>query len=326
MSGQVDIHEVARIAGVSTATVSRVLNGFAGVRPATRERVEAAVEQTGYRPNLVARAFQQKRAAAVGFVLPYVHDYYARRVDAATDVLQGTGYRMLLTTTRRTPGALVQALELLESERVSGAIVSPILLSEEEKAALVGFSRRVPLVVLDTAIGDGVPVVRFDDREAGRLAARHLVERGCRDVVLLRGPEGHGPSDARYAGWHDVLDGAGIPAGTELTCGFAFENGAEAVRELLRVNSRLPEAILFTNDDAAIGGMAAIRESGFRMPEDVSVVSIDGSFYSRYAVPPLTTVEQDQRLAGRAAAEVLVQGGKGRIIPEQRLLVRGSVK
>jgi LacI family transcriptional regulator, galactose operon repressor len=325
------IYDVARLAGVSTATVSRALNGTAQIAPATRRAIDAAVEQLGYRPNSIARSLVTKSTQTIALLLPDISNpFYADLVSGIQEYALANDHTMLLCTTEGDAEREEEYLQLLRAKQVDGALVDGLVLPPDRIARFVrdGF----PIVCLDRDIdSSAIPLVQVDNRLGGRVATQHLILLGHRRIAHVTGAATLGISKERRAGYADALEKAGIEVDSAyITVGtFTEDGGYRAARLLLEVEPR-PTAIFAANDLTAVGAINAIVERGLRVPDDVSVVGFDDVRLAAYTAPPLTTVKQPADRIARLATELLIgliRGGEAdqlRHLLPPSLVVRGS--
>jgi LacI family transcriptional regulator len=318
MSARPTIYDVARLAGVSTASVSRALNGTGQMAPATRAAIEAAVEELGYRPNTIARSLVTKSTQTIAFLLPDItNPFYAALVSGIQQYALSHGHTMLLCTTEGDAEREEQYLELLRSKQVDGALVDGLVLPPDRIARFVkdGF----PIVCLDRDIAaKSIPLVQVDNRLGGRLATEHLLARGHRQIAHVTGAKGQRISEDRLGGFLDVqtaVDRRLIADG-----GFTVEGGYEATRTLVESGVEFT-AIFAANDLSAIGVLNALSEEGLRVPEDVSVVGFDDIRLAAYTSPPLTTVHQPAFEIAQRATQILIDLTRGKRIRKLRHLL-----
>ncbi|PZQ89950.1 MAG: LacI family transcriptional regulator [Leifsonia xyli] len=291
------MHDVAALAGVSHITVSRVLNDYPSIRPATRERVLAAIAELGYRRNLAARALVTSRTRAIGVLAPEVAQHGpASSVLAVESAARAHGYHPLVTATALEHDATVAALEFLLDQAVEALVV--IAPHETVLAAIRDLDIRVPLVTLqapDRPGGIGV------DQVAGtRLATEHLLALGHRSIQHLAGPEGSLEAAARLLGYAEAM--AGLDAPEVLFGDWGAASGYAAADAL----SPEVTAVVAGNDQMALGLIAGLADAGRQVPGDVSVVGFDDIPEAAFVRPALTTVHQDFALIGRLAVESLL--------------------
>jgi LacI family transcriptional regulator len=325
------IYDVARLAGVSTATVSRALNGTAPIAPTTRTAIDQAVEQLGYRANTIARSLVTKSTQTIAFLLPDItNPFYASLVSGIQEHTLRNGHTMLLCTTDGDPEREEQYLELLRAKQVDGALVDGLVLPPERIARFVadGF----PIVCLDRDVDSpSVPLVQVDNRLGARMATEHLLSLGHTRIAHVAGAEDLRISEQRAAGYREALAAAGVEADPRLTATGSFtEGGGYAATLALLESGAEPTAVFAANDLSAIGAINAIIESGWRVPVDVSVVGFDDLRLSAFTAPPLTTIHQPAVEIAHRATEILVDLIRGRSVHrlqyllEPRLVVRSS--
>lgn len=296
------IRDVARHAGVSTATVSRVISGSVAARPATRERVLAAAQTLGYRPSAVARSLKLRTTRTLGLLVTDIQNpYYPEIVRAVEDAALERNLAVLLCNGADDPAREETYLDLLVDRRVDGIIIASSGLQERHGAWLA--RRSVPVVLVNWAAPDlHLPAILGDNRAGGRLATDHLLALGHRQIGHLSAPARNAATAERLAGILDALVGAGIDPGTLVVVegDGQVAGGERAARELIERKPTLT-AIVCYNDLTAIGAVRALRALGRRVPNDVSVVGYDDIALSAWIEPPLTTIAQRTSEMGRWA-------------------------
>lgn len=325
-SRQPTLSDVARLAGVSPQTASRVVNNYEFISPATRTRVLRAIEQLGYRRNAAARSLATGRSDVIGVVIDdFVQNGPARTLGGIETAAREAGYGMTVVTTGdvHAPGAFADALRRLERQDVDGiVVVAPE--NDEAKAARLRIEASVPIVTIAAAHADGEDGIEVDTVRSAREATRHLLDLGHRSILHLAGPLDFVAAQARLEGWRAELAAAGLPA-TELhvaedwTPRAGYEVGRRVVRDMAAT------AVFAGNDELAQGLLLALHEAGLRVPEDVSVVGYDDNAAAAYTIPPLTTVRQDFGALGRRSIERLVAAIEGREAPRAEPLIQHLV-
>jgi DNA-binding LacI/PurR family transcriptional regulator len=300
------IADVAREAGVSTATVSRVLSGVGRARPETRARVLNAARNLEYRPSLVARSLKQRATRTIGLIVTDIENpYFPQLVRAVEDAANAEGYAILLCNADENPEREASYLDVLVERRVDGMIVAASTIGTRQREWLA--NPPVPVVLVNTRSPQAdLPSVASDNRAGGRMAARHLLGLGHRRIGYLMPPPRNLDAPNRVAGVRDEL--RRVPAAT-LTVGHGaatVAGGETAMRELLAAKP-WPTAVIAYNDLMAIGAMRAIRRVGLRVPGDVSLVGFDDVAFAAYAEPALTTVRQETAEMGRWAVATLTE-------------------
>jgi DNA-binding LacI/PurR family transcriptional regulator len=326
------IREVAQAAGVSVATVSRVVSGSSHhVRPGTRGRVLAAVARLRYQPNLVARGLKKRVTHTVGLIVPDISNpFYPAIARGIEDVASRAGLGVLLCNTYEDLTKERTYLNLLDKRMVDGLIFATV---GANTAHLRMLRRRgVPVVLIARAPdGVGIDAVLVDNRRGARDATEHLLRLGHREIVFIGGPAAVPVASQRLAGYQDAMSAAGIPLMPALIRdgGFRAEGGAATAAAL--VERRVPfTAIVAANDLMAIGAMEELRRRGRRLPHDVAVVGFDDITFASIVEPSLTTVAQPKYRMGSLAMERLLEllgGGDRRpirLVLEPELVVRES--
>lgn len=299
------MHDVAALAGVSHQTVSRVLNDHPRVRPETRQRVLDAIAQLGYRRNSAARALVTRRTGTIGVVTSGSALFGPTSTLIALEHAARDAGLFVSVATVPTWGAdqVSTVLEHFMSQGVDGVVV--IAAHDDAVVAVRAFDEPVPIVMVGPKNLPGpLHSVAVDQYAGGRLAVRHLLELGHRDVVHLAGPVDWLDARWRIEGWRDELAAAGIRAGEPIPGDWSAQRGYDVGRELAA--GELPTAVFAANDQLALGLLRAFAEAGLRVPTDVSVVGFDDVDGSAHFFPPLTTVRQEFGALGRRCMELLL--------------------
>lgn len=293
------MHDVARRAGVSHQTVSRVLNGAERVLPATRERVLAAIEELGYRRNLAARALVTSRTRAIGVLAPATADFGPiSSLHAVELAVRDAGYQPLITSTPVSAAAARESVEFLLRRSVEALIVIAPYRVVLDAVADLGES--LPVVTLQTAAAaDGVGI---DQAAGARMASRHLLDLGHRAVQQLTGPDDFVEAGVRRDAAAAVLSAAGAVPLPDLHGDWTADSGYAAGAAL----DPRATAVLCGNDQMALGLMHALADAGRQVPGELSVVGFDDIPESAHSLPPLTTVHQDFGEVGRRAVARLI--------------------
>ncbi|MCI2415944.1 LacI family DNA-binding transcriptional regulator [Saccharopolyspora sp. K220] len=298
------VTDVARAAGVSHQTVSRVLNGHPSVRPDTRRRVQEAIERLGYRRNSAARALVTKRSQALG-VIGYETTLYGpmRTLNGVERAAREAGYFVAVANSGvPTPASLREAVSRLTDQGVEGIVViAPVL---GTVAALDTLRDTLPLVVAEGGVAPGLPVVSVDQELGARMATRHLLDQGVDTVWHVAGPANWLEAEARLAGWQQELVHAGARVPDPPRGDWSPANGYEIGRKLARRGD--VQAVFVANDQMAIGLLHAFAEAGIAVPDDVVVAGFDDVPEAAYYPPPLTTVRQDFASVGQRSIELLL--------------------
>jgi DNA-binding LacI/PurR family transcriptional regulator len=319
----VTLHDVARLAEVSIKTVSNVIHDYPHIRPATRQKVEDAIAELGYTPNLTARNLRSGRTGAIALALPDLGlAYFA---ELAAQVIQEAEAAGVAVLVEQTGADRDRELDLLRGPRrklTDGLIFSPLGMSNEDKAAL---EVDYPLVLLGERIFDGpTDHVTMRNVDAARAATEHLIASGHRRIAVIGAHEGElvGSAALRMQGYREALEAAGIPYDDEIvgyTTLWHRANGADSMRELLARGARF-DAVFGLNDTLALGAMRVLQEAGRRVPDDVAVIGFDWLDEAKYSIPSLTTVDPGRAWIARTAVATLLERISGTPDPEPRTM------
>jgi DNA-binding LacI/PurR family transcriptional regulator len=293
--------QVAARAGVSNQTVSRVANDSPRVDPLTRQRVERAMAELGYRPNRAARALRTGRTQTLGLVAQTLATIgNSRMLQAVADAASARGYALTVVTLGD-DGDIARAFERLHDQGVDGAIV----LNEATALARDSAGTGVRLVVVDSPPDERFTVIGTDHAAGARLATEHLLAAGHRTVHHLAGPEGSFAASERERGWRDALAAADVEAPPLARGDWSATSGYAQTKRMLAAGTDLT-ALFAANDQMALGALRALAESGRRVPEDVAVIGFDDVADAADYLPPLSTVRQDFDALGEQAVQRLV--------------------
>jgi LacI family transcriptional regulator len=303
------INDIARLAGVSKKTVSRVINASPFVRADTRERIEAVIAELGYAPDPQARGLAYGRAFLIGLVYDNPNPQYVVNMQLGLlDGMRGSGFELVVhPCDRNSPTFLDDLRAFIERQRLFGVVLTPSVSEDEGAARLmsdIGCSYvRVASVSLDTP----EHMIETRDRLGGREAARHLADLGHTRIAFISGPPTFRSSYERRSGFEEALNERGLtlPKAYVAEGGYTFESGIARGRELLQLDQP-PTAIFAANDEMAAGVLQAARQLGLGIPEDVSVVGFDDFQIASRVWPALTTIRTPTREIGRLAVERLL--------------------
>lgn len=323
------MHDVARMAGVSHQTVSRVLNGHPSVRPTTRDRVLAAIKDLDYRRNLAARALVTGRSQTLG-VVSFDTTLYgpASTLYGIEQAARDAGYFVAIASLKSIDrSSVLEALDRLMSLAVDGIIV--IAPQVAAVKALADLPQGVSVVVTSSGGTPDLPAVGVDQETGATLATQHLLDHGHTQVWHIAGPPGWLEARARERAWRATMESGGGEAPDAIAGDWSAQSGYAAAKRL--VKKRGLSAIFAANDHMALGALRALTEAGIRVPEDVSLVGFDDVPESAFLSPPLTTVRQDFDELGRRSLAMLLDhmsgaaGAADRATVAVKLVVRNSV-
>ena len=314
-SGRANIRQVAALAGVSHQTVSRVLNGHASIRPATRERVLAAIEELDYRPNHAARALATRKSNRIGVIVDSAVEYGPNSTLRGLErAARAAGYSVTSATVGDDdPLGPSIALEHLMMQGIDAlCLIAPRLSSLDHVRSS---SMHMPALVVTAAKDETFLTVSVDQELGAALAVRHLIDLGHRRIAHVAGPLDWLDARARERAFHSRVKAWGIRERPIIVGDWSADFGYDFGRGV----SRLPDytAVFAANDDMALGLIHGFHEAGFSVPDDISIVGFDDLPVSRHFLPPLTTVRQDFHALGVKAVDVLRAAVEGQEIPQR---------
>jgi LacI family transcriptional regulator len=316
------IRDVARLAAVSVATVSNVLNSARQVAPETRERVLKAVQALGYSPHAAARSMRGRSSGLIGLIVADItNSFFTSLVHAVERAANAQGFAVVLCNSDEDLEREQRHLQLLRTQRVDGIILAAT--GQRSSARVTALSQlRAPVVLVDRGLDElGLDAVVLDNRRAALEATRHILSFGHRRVAMIGGPPSISTGAERLAGYREALHEAGLAYDPSRVrdAGFREEPAYDATCELLALPAtRRPTALFAANSLIAIGVMRAVADAGLRCPEDVSVVSIDDFAWANAFRPRLTTVAQPVDAMGETAVRLLMGRLDGSAPPEPR--------
>ncbi len=332
------LDEVAKSAGVSRSTVSRVINDHPSVSDETRAKVQAAIEQCGYRPNAVARSLATNRTNILGMVVPesvtklFTDPYFPLMLRGATEACNRRGYHLILSLFTASVESSIMHDRIARSGYLDGLIAANASLDDKLIPGL--FAEGIPFVNIGRHPDDRVNYVDVDNRGGARMATEHLVRLGHKRIAMIGGPADMTPAQDRLDGYLEVMSTHRLPASKGLIAegDFTEAGGRAAMLELLAEN---PTAVFAASDSMAVGAVKAIRAQGLRIPDDVAIVGFDDIPSARTVDPELTTIRQPIERIGQLAVEMLInvidgKAAEGNMAATQRfvlpteLIVRGS--
>lgn len=324
------LRDVAQLAGVDPSVVSRLVNRSPAlnISDETRVRVEAAIEELGYQPNLTARGLKLRRAFAVGFILPELENpVYAPIVRGADLAAQEIGFGLVLgaaTGPGDTEGAF---LRLLQEGRVDGLLIASTVLTDDYLREKDGGT--APLVVVNRRVQGIDASVTVDDEAGSAIASRHLLDLGHRRLAVITGPLEVDTSRRRLVGFRRVAEADGAEVEVHEAPSFSATSGYEVAKDML--DRRAPTAVFASTVTLALGVLRAGHEAGVALPDDLSVIALHDTPLADFTQPPLTTVAMPLEELGAAALRILKDRIDGRPVtpalvdaPAARLHVRGS--
>ncbi len=302
-----DITEIAKLAGVSIATVSRALNGRGSVRADTRRKILSIAEEHNYRPNPIARSLSQKKTDTIGVILPELVDEFFTELIRGIDEEAYRSNRFIMVSSSHGERDVVETLlEFMGSGRVAGVVLMAPSLREEVIA--IASSSKCPLVVLNNTFARGkLDTFNINNYQGAFAVVEHLVLHGYERIGMLKGPEGNCDAEERWRGFQEALQKHDhrVEKNWVISGNFSIKSGYYGFMRLMSLPEK-PQAIFAANDMMAVGIYEAARNSGIRIPEDIAVAGFDDILLSRLLVPRLTTVHVPVVELGMKATRHLV--------------------
>ena len=305
---KINIKDVARKAGVSTATVSRVLGDFHGVRDKTKKKVLKAVAELNYEINAVARHLRQKKTKTIGIIVENVLSKFCSAIaKSVEDTNNKFGYNTILCNADENPEKELNYLKILKSNRVDGIILTPTGKNSKYVQHLINSGTKV--VLLDRLIeGVDCDAILVDNANGAYKAVKHLIDQGYRKIGIVSGILDRTTGAERLKGYLQAIEEAGIAKEDSLIKigNFKKESGRKLTKELLEQSNK-PKAIFTTNIDMSMGALLAIKEKGLTIPDDIGIVCFDDSDWALILEPSITVIRQPVYQLGSTAAELLIK-------------------
>ena len=324
--------DVARMAGVSTSTVSHVINNDRFVSEAIREKVEAAVKDLNYAPSALARSLKLNQTRTIGMLITAsTNPFYSELVRGVERSCFERGYSLVLCNTEGDEQRMNRNLETLMQKRVDGLLLLCTETHQPSKEIIQRYPS-IPTVMMDWAPFDGTSdLIQDNSLLGGDMATQYLIDKGYTRIACITGPLDKTPARLRLEGYLAAMARAGlsVPEGYRITGDFEFHGGFEAMQTLLAQPQR-PQAVFVGNDAMAVGAYQALYQAGLQIPQDMALVGYDDIELARYMTPPLTTIHQPKDELGELAIDVLIhrmadpQQKQQRVQLTPELVVRGS--
>lgn len=314
-----NIRDVARLAGVSVATVSRALSNPEKVSAESLAKVHSAIAQVGYRPNMLARNFRSARAYAVVVLVPDIaNPFYSLFIRALEDRAQQKGYAVLLGDTRGTPEREMEYIRRVETRLADGIVQ----LRPSSEKSQNNIPPDIPCVNACGCEYTTGPAIRIDNRAAAKTMVNYLLSLGHKRIGVISGLKDNPHAIDRLAGYKEALADAGIPFEKDLVAegDFTMWSGLNAAFQFCNMKVR-PTAVFSMNDEMAIGAMQTLKSQGIRIPEDMSVTGFDDIAYAKYSDPSLTTISQPAEEMGKMAMDMLLKVIEGEPLSQRECVL-----
>ncbi len=305
------IRDVCKLAGVSVATVSRVLNNSGYVKEETRDAIVQAMKALHYTPNTMARGLAGKSTSTVALIVPDIlNPYFPELARAIEDVANQFGFNVILCNSDHDAGKEAAYIELLRSKKVDGMVIASYTIEPGHILRLI--RDRIPVVAIDRIFGnDPILSCICKNKEGARMAVRHLLERGCRKIAHIAGPPSAQSAVDRMLGFEEQCLAEGLFFPSLIQTGhFRVEDGFRAMQSLLQSHPDV-DGVFAANDLMAVGALKAIWRSGRRVPEDVKVIGFDDIPLAASMIPELSSVKQPIYEMGAKAMRSLIEMVKG---------------
>lgn len=334
----VNIYDIAKLSGVSIATVSRVINDKPGVSDKAKRKVMAVIEETDFRPNQIAKSLTNQKTNVIGIVMPGVNNYFSDRIDAINKVCKQRGYSLMITANYKDSNLTsedVDNFNLLFEKRVDGIIYFPTNVMREHKEVIRKINKKIPIVITDKEISDlSLPCVVQDFIGPTKEVMTHLLDMGHKRIAFIKGLSYDLPNMERQQTYESMLIQAGLNVDMSLVeeGAYSVESGYDSMNRIMARTSEPPTAVLAGNDHMAIGAIKALKEKGYKVPDDVSVIGYDDIEFAKYVSPSLTTVKVNQYTMGTIAATMVIDLIEGHINPNHKMtmdyeyVIRDSIK
>jgi len=324
MASTSTINDVAKLAGVSTTTVSHIINGTRYVSDELKERVEKAIAELGYRPNSMARGLRRGESKTLGLIVPdNSNPFFAEILRSIENIGYSNGYSVILCNSDGDIEKEIAYTDLLFAKQVDGIVFITTNNSCEHLQQIIDAG--IPIVVIDRDISlKGTDVLLVDNFQGGYDATRYLIGLGHRQIACITGPSQLTPSAERVSGYKQALTEAGLPIDPAriIVGDFQFEGGENGVEQMLRLEPR-PTAIFACNDLMALGAMRGLRKANLLVPRDISVIGFDDIALTSVVSPALSSVAQPVQKISELAFELLIQRiqNKNTDFEEQRIVL-----
>ncbi len=320
------IKDVAKLAGVSISTVSRVLSGSPNVGNSTRQRVEQAIETIGYKPNLLAQGLRSKRGNLIGLVVPEIHhETFSRLIEYTEEEVRAQGYNLITGNTHGQPDSEDEFIQSLLRRHVDGIIFSRV--SDRSRALRILQKDGIPAVIIDRFLeNEDIPTIVTDNYGAGVTAAKHLVDLGHTQFALITGPQNIALCRERQKGFAEYLESQGfaLPHRNIYEGDFKFETGVDAAKYFLN------NAVEFTglwaeNDLMALGAMNTFIRAKKRIPSEISVMGMDDVRSATIVIPSLTTIAQPFSAMCSKAVDLLFRMIDGNSFKDNKIVLPSNL-
>lgn len=322
----VNIKDVAKIANLSVATVSRYLNQNGYVSKQSTEKIERAIKELDYKPNSVARSLSKRQSNLIGLIVPDIKNpYFPELARAVEDTAWNYDYTVVLCNSDEQMEKELLYIERLTQKYVAGLIVTTSLMDPS-----IYMTINTPIVALDRMIDESIPTVTTNNVEGAKVGTQHLLDCGATNLLCVRGPEGLQTADDRHKGFMKAIEGQDVSA-TIVEAGFDFHSAAKVIEQQLKANPKI-NGIFASSDTSAIAALKIAHKLCLNVPNQLQIVGFDGILLGDMVSPALTTVGQDLYEMGAQATEMLITQIEGKETLhtnkqlDAQLIVRGTTR
>ncbi len=314
------IIDVAKRAGVSTATVSRVINGNGGYSKETEEKVIRTIKECGFTPNVNAIGLRTNRSQSVGVIVPDItNEFFAKIIHDLDIFFLKYKYSLLISDSNEDYNVEDMHIKNLIEKNVDGIIY----ISGQNEIKNIGNVQNIPVVYIDRAPKNAEVLILSDNEKGGYLATKELLEKGCRRIMFLRDLRYASTIRSRKAGFIKALEEYQIPYDDkmEVSCFPEYRNAKETMERLMNAKGCFFDGIFATNDMMALGCINVLKKEGYRVPEDVKVVGFDNVSLSEFSSPPITTIAQDTSQLALCAGKTILRMIQNKEIKEKKTII-----
>ena len=305
----VTIKDVAKKAGVSIASVSRVINDSKPVAPETKEKILKVIEETGYKPNAMARGLKKNESGLIGLITPDMENgTFAELVKGIESVIEKNSMNLIVSNSKGEIERELKELQILKEQQLDGILFSGVKFTKKHKEYFDRY--KVPTIIVSQKFpGSGLPYVDVDNFQAAYEAVNYLIENNHSQIALIHGPlYDKSAGQDRYDGFFEALKDKGIKANSDFIKegNFTIQSGYQAMEKILNENKELPTAVFAASDRMAIGVLDCCLDNGIKVPEDISIIGFDDIELATVVRPKLTTVRVDHSKLGEKSVELLI--------------------
>jgi LacI family transcriptional regulator len=322
-SKKATIFDVARLAGVSISSVSRVINNSVNVKSNIKTRILSAIDKLNYRPSLIAQGLARKNMKTIAIIITDItNPFFTQLVHGAESKTNEYGYNLIFCNTDESAEKEAKYIRILSNNMAAGFIISATRMTNENIYELK--KTDVPFVMINRYLsGDDSPCVRTDFNAGSQLAVSHLVEIGREKILLLNGPANSQAGHLREEGYINAVAKHGLLYNPDLNRSYqpTVEGGFNGIIEALEIGTKF-DALIAYNDLMAVGALDALRNRGIKVPDDIAVVSFDDTILATHTYPTLTSIRQDSELLGRLAVEMLISIVEGKELKVRDLVIK----